>query len=268
MIMAASKEVKDERYKIIRSQLAESGLNPQQQAYLLGQIKKETGSFSSLAERWNGDRNTYFENKYGHTTSKGKELGNTSKGDGEKYRGRGYIQITGKSNYAKYNDALYPEEVNLPIDQKTLVKFPEKLEDPVLGGKASLAYIADRAGDFSTPDDLTRAINGGLFSAARSRDPVKKRTALADIQERRQYAAEYLNMFDKEGQQEAQRQLTTEALGDWNETNPVFPSARTTYAQQDPRRVDSASQMAQAPTEYSSMEDLLMDRNLLGGGRL
>jgi hypothetical protein len=39
-------------------------------------------------------------------------------------------------------------------------------------------------------------------------------------------------------------------------------------AQQDPRRVDSASQMAQAPTEYSSMEDLLMDRNLLGGGRL
>jgi hypothetical protein len=38
MIMAVSKEVKDERYKIIRSQLAESGLNPQQQAYLLGQI--------------------------------------------------------------------------------------------------------------------------------------------------------------------------------------------------------------------------------------
>ena len=67
--MAVSKEVKDERYKIIRSQLAESGLNPQQQAYLLGQIKKETGSFSSLAERWDGDRNTYFENKYGHITS-------------------------------------------------------------------------------------------------------------------------------------------------------------------------------------------------------
>jgi hypothetical protein len=75
-------------------------------------------------------------------------------------------------------------------------------------------------------------------------------------------------VFDKEGQQEAQRQLTTEALGDWNETNPVFPPTRTTYAQQDPRRVDSAPQMAQASTEYSSMEDLLMDRRLLGSGRL
>jgi hypothetical protein len=76
-------------------------------------------------------------------------------------------------------------------------------------------------------------------------------------------------MFDKEGQQEAQRQLTTEALGDWTmKQDPVFPPTRTTYAQQDPRRVDSAPQMAQAPTEYSSMEDLLMDRRLLGGGRL
>jgi lysozyme family protein len=43
---------------------------------------------------------------------------------------------------------------------------------------------------------------------------------------------------------------------------------RMKFAQQDPRRVDLAPQMAQAPApeniEYASMEDLLMDRDLLG----
>ena len=41
------------------------------------------------------------------------------------------------------------------------------------------------------------------------------------------------------------------------------------FAQQDPRRVDLAQQMAKAPqapqeTQFASMEDLLMDRDLLG----
>ena len=44
---------------------------------------------------------------------------------------------------------------------------------------------------------------------------------------------------------------------------------RMKFAQQDPRRVDLTQQMAKAPqapqeTQYASMEDLLMDRDLLG----
>ena len=44
---------------------------------------------------------------------------------------------------------------------------------------------------------------------------------------------------------------------------------RMQFAQQDPRRVDLAQQMAKAPqapqeTQFASMEDLLMDRDLLG----
>jgi len=70
----------------------------------------------------------------------------------------------------------------------------------------------------------------------------------------------------------------------WKETNELFapepdnanpyqmPSPneqRMKFAQQDPRRVDLAQQMAKAPqapqeTQYASMEDLLMDRDLLG----
>jgi len=56
---------------------------------------------------------SYF-NKYEPGTKIGKDLGNTQAGDGYKYRGRGYVMITGRANYKKAGDKLKVDLINHP----------------------------------------------------------------------------------------------------------------------------------------------------------
>ncbi len=84
------------------------------------------------------------------------DLGNTVKGDGSKYRGRGLIQITGRANYAACGEALGLE----------LISQPELLEQPQYAAMSAawfwftkgLNTFADQ-GEFVK---ITRRINGGL----------------------------------------------------------------------------------------------------------
>jgi putative chitinase len=60
--------------------------------------------------------------------------GNEASGDGWKYRGRGYIQITGKANYIQYGNAL-------GID---LVNNPELAMEPKTAAKVLVSYFKER----------------------------------------------------------------------------------------------------------------------------
>lgn len=72
-------------------------------AYMLATVKHECAdTFLPITER---GAKSYFD-KYDAGTALGKQLGNTVKGDGYLFRGRGYVQITGRANYQKMSGAL------------------------------------------------------------------------------------------------------------------------------------------------------------------
>lgn len=66
--------------------------DPLEKAHFLAQCAHESGGFAWKTEFASGKA---YEGR--------KTLGNTQKGDGVKFKGRGYIQITGRANYTEYN---------------------------------------------------------------------------------------------------------------------------------------------------------------------
>lgn len=95
-----------------------------------------------------------------------RDLGNTEKGDGKKFKGRGLIQITGRANYRAYND--YLTRRGMKVD---LLKNPELLSKPLGAVKSSMWFwqfhglnemaSMDTGSDSSVIVRITRKINGG-----------------------------------------------------------------------------------------------------------
>lgn len=77
----------------------------------------------------------FFDKIYGvdATDELGWNTGNTQPGDGYKYRGRGFNQITFKSNYKKYGDAIGMD----------LVSNPDQLNDVKTAAKAAVTFIVN-----------------------------------------------------------------------------------------------------------------------------
>lgn len=122
---------------------------PQRQAAFLAQIAHESGRLKFLREKWGpSEAQQRYETRY--------DLGNNQPGDGYKFRGRGLIQITGRTNYRRCGAAL-----KLPLEDR-----PELLEVPIHAAMSAGWFwtqhgcniLAD-SGEF---ENITKVINGGL----------------------------------------------------------------------------------------------------------
>lgn len=113
--------------------------------HFLAQIAHESDGFKTVVEYASG---AAYEGR--------KDLGNTKKGDGVRYKGRGYIQLTGRANYTKYGLAL-------GLD---LVGNPQLAEIPINALKIALEYWKQKKlNQYADKDDIntiTTRINGGF----------------------------------------------------------------------------------------------------------
>ena len=93
-----------------------------------------------------------------------KDLGNTQKGDGKKYKGRGPIQVTGRNNYKKiYEEFFVPNG----LGEYNIVENPELGSDPKIGSLMTIGWLytnpkAIEALNNHDTKAATEAINGGL----------------------------------------------------------------------------------------------------------
>lgn len=117
-------------------------------AHFMAQIDHESGGFIYLKELGN---DAYFKKYEGR-----KDLGNVIPGDGLRFKGRGFIQITGRANYTV-------------LSKDTRIDFlnnPELLEQEA-NAMISALWFWNKKGLNSLADKndiigITKKINGGL----------------------------------------------------------------------------------------------------------
>jgi len=96
----------------------------------------------------------FAEHIYGNRQS----LGNTEAGDGYRYRGRGFIQLTGRANYKAMSDRIAVKGVDLVVE-------PDRAAEPDIAARIAVAFwkmkALNTAADRDDVGAVTRIINGG-----------------------------------------------------------------------------------------------------------
>jgi putative chitinase len=86
--------------------------------------------------------------------------GDEASGDGYKFRGRGYIQLTGKNNYVAFGKAINEDITTNP--DLVATKYP-LLSAAWFWSSNSLNALADKGADDASVTAITKRVNGGTI---------------------------------------------------------------------------------------------------------
>ena len=149
----------------LRKAAEKAGIVGHELTAFLSQCAHETLDFKHMKEIGGSLDFRKYDPKY--APRKAKQLGNKQIGDGAKYKGRGYIQLTGRDNYKKAGSAL-----GLPLEQK-----PELVEKPEVAAKVAVWYwqnrVAPKVDSFKDNKAVTKTINPGMKHLDQRADKLK-----------------------------------------------------------------------------------------------
>ena len=128
---------------------------------------------------------------YGHG-EKAKELGNLNEKDGYNFAGKGFKQLTGRDNYARFNKwhrNKYQEKVDF-------LKNPELVAKPPYNARSAIYFWDSKklyeAADRNDSDGVTRKINPG----AKSSDYTKRKKQTNELLNSSLFDEHHIKHFD------------------------------------------------------------------------
>lgn len=127
--LGASRRAVDARWPVIEKALWTEGITDRRsQIAAVATVVAEVGKDLRPVDEYGG--RAYFRRMYEGRT----DLGNTRPGDGARYHGRGYIQLTGRANYRAYGRKL-----DLPLEDR-----PGLALRPYVGARVLAEYFKER----------------------------------------------------------------------------------------------------------------------------
>lgn len=129
-------------------------------AYMLATVKHECADSWHPITEFGPD--SYFE-RYESRTALGRSLGNCQPGDGKLFKGRGYVQITGRRNYVRLGEQLdlgqslarHPDRALEPLTAYRIMSVG--MNKGLFTGRALKHYLNDQGTDYV---EARRVING------------------------------------------------------------------------------------------------------------
>lgn len=151
---------------------------PLRLAHFLAQCAHESAEFTALQEKLNYSAvrlkqvfPKYFPDNLADSYARqpekiasriyGNRMGNgdEASGEGYQYRGRGYIQLTGKDNYSAFAQTISDDILHDP--DLVATKYP-LLSAAWFWNTRSLNLLADQGSDDQVVTNITKKVNGGL----------------------------------------------------------------------------------------------------------